>query len=704
MFLDIPVVRQVTGFLFYAFIPGYLLIKLLNIERENITETVLFSLGLSLAFLILSGIFVNSLASIELISQPLSENPLSLIINAILSIILILNFFIHKNQKNNINKNLRYSFSQFLYVLLPILSLIGILFSTYAGNNVLLIISFLAIPVILFIVVFSTKFDSHYSIIILSIALVLLLGTTLASMYMYGFDINLEFNIFKATQLAGYQDWFSANYFEQFAYGSMASITILPTLFSNLLNLDPSLVFKILYPVLIAFLPLTLFQLYQVQWGKKFSFISTVFFIINFTYFDVLTAHAKQMIGEIFYALTFLILLKIDKKDNRNSWILLVFFVFALAVSHYSMNYLFLFLVFSTWFFGRIFFRKSRFKIQAASIAFAICISFIWYLYVNTGPFTKLTVTLRSSIVGFLTELFSTTSRGGVIQEALGLTASPTPIHELGRYIHNLTTILIIIGFLYLLAKRKKEKIDPEYFTISALNVGLLLAAVILPRFANFLEVARLYHIVLMFLAPLFVLGAYSLSMTILTFGKPEKKTKQKDIICLFLTSIIIVAFFLFQSGIIYEITNDPEPSSIALSKRKLEDSYALIHEKDAFSANWISDYGDINNIITYADTVSLYQVLTSYSTVPRLMTSILFNSTWINLFQGLPFDFSTGITTDITYVYLRQQNLKNGYITYNMGTNQTFLLAELPVFNTTDFVNNKIYSNGASEIYFRRP
>lgn len=704
MFLDIPVVRQVIGFLFYTFIPGYLIIKLLNINRKNKTESVLFSLGLSLAFLILLGILVNSLATIKIISQPLLENPLSIVINAVLSIIALSNYFINRNNQNDNDANKKSFFSLIPFLILPILSIIGVVFSTYTGNTLLLIISFISIPAILFIAVFSTKLNSYYSPLIISIALALLLSTTLASMYMYGYDINLEFNIFKATQIAGYQDWFSANYFEQFAYGSMASITILPTLFSNLLNLDPSIVFKILYPLLVSFLPLTLFELYQVQWGKKFSFISTIFFIINFTYFDVLTAHAKQMIGEIFYALTFLILIRMDKNESKNNWILLLFFIFALAVSHYSMNYLFLFLVFSTWFFGRIIYRKSYFKIQAATIAFATCISFLWYLYVNTGPFTKLTNTLRSSIVGFLTELFSTTSRGGIIQEALGLTASPTPIHELGRYVHNLTTVLILIGFFYLLAIRKREKIDPEYFIITTVNVGLLLAAVILPRFANFLEVARLYHIVLMFLAPLFVLGAYSLSMTILTLGKSEKKTKQKDIICLFLTSLIIVTFFLFQSGLVYEITNDPEPSSIALSKKKLDNSYAVIHEKDVFSAYWISNYGDITNIITYADTVSLYQVLTSYSTVPRLMTSILFNSTWINLYQGLPFDYSTGITTDITYVYLRQQNLKNGYITYNMGTNQTFLLNELPVFNTTDFVNNRIYSNGASEIYFRRP
>ena len=40
MFLDVPVIRQVTGFLFYAFVPGYLIVNLLNIKRKNTIESV----------------------------------------------------------------------------------------------------------------------------------------------------------------------------------------------------------------------------------------------------------------------------------------------------------------------------------------------------------------------------------------------------------------------------------------------------------------------------------------------------------------------------------------------------------------------------------------------------------------------------------------------------------------------------------------
>lgn len=705
LFLDIPVARQVIGFLFYSFVPGFVLLRLLNAERPNFLENILFSLGLSIAFLILIGILVNSLGSENFLLQPLSIIPVSIIIHFIVALMSILAYVLSNNNSKIVRNHISTNFISLLFhFILPLFSIIGVMLATYFNNNILMIITLLLIPIVFLVTLFSSKLTTHYPFLILSVAIALLLSTTLASKYMYGYDINLEFNIFKATQIVGYQNWFSANYFEQFAYGSMASITILPTLLSNLLNINPSWVFKILYPLFVSFLPLTLFQLYQVQWGKKFAFMSTFFFIANYTYFDVLTAHAKQMIGELFYALLFLIMLKDNKKGNQNNWIIIVFFIFALAVSHYSMNYLFLFLIFSTWFFGKIFLKKNRFKIQAALIAFASSITFLWYLYVNTGPFTKLTATLRSSIIGFLTELFSSSSRGVVVQEALGLTASPTPIHELGRYVHNITTFLIIVGFLYLITKRKKEKIDSEYVLITTLNVGLLVAAVILPRFANFLEVARLYHIVLMFLSPLFVLGAYSLSMSILTLGKDSKKTSRKDIICLILTSIILIAFFFFQTGLIYDLTDDPVPSSIALNKNKLNDSFAIIHEGDVFSATWLSRYGDTDNVITYADTVSLYQVLTSYSTIPRLMTSILFNNTWIHLYQGLPFDNSTGISTDITYVYLRQQNVLEGFVTYNMGTNETFIVSELPVFNTTDFVTNRIYTNGFSEVYFRRP
>ena len=51
-----------------------------------------------------------------------------------------------------------------------------------------------------------------------------------------------------------------------------------------------------------------------------------------------------------------------------------------------------------------------------------------------------------------------------------------------------------------------------------------------------------------------------------------------------------------------------------------------LVHECDVFSAQWLSNYGDVAYIPTYADTVSYTHVLESYSTINDTMIFLLSN------------------------------------------------------------------------------
>ena len=57
--LDVPVARQIIGFLYLTFIPGIIIIKLLKIDELDRLEMVLFSIGLSVAFLMLAGLSIN---------------------------------------------------------------------------------------------------------------------------------------------------------------------------------------------------------------------------------------------------------------------------------------------------------------------------------------------------------------------------------------------------------------------------------------------------------------------------------------------------------------------------------------------------------------------------------------------------------------------------------------------------------------------
>ena len=72
------------------------------------------------------------------------------------------------------------------------------------------------------------------------------------------------------------------------AFKGMASITILPTIFSTFLNIEETLIFKIIFPVIFSLVPIGLYQLYHPHWGKKVAFISCILFIVSFEFYNLL--------------------------------------------------------------------------------------------------------------------------------------------------------------------------------------------------------------------------------------------------------------------------------------------------------------------------------------------------------------------------------------------------------------------------------
>ena len=54
---DIPILRQTVGFIFLAFIPGILILRILKIHNAGIIESLIYSVGLSIAFIYFAGLF-----------------------------------------------------------------------------------------------------------------------------------------------------------------------------------------------------------------------------------------------------------------------------------------------------------------------------------------------------------------------------------------------------------------------------------------------------------------------------------------------------------------------------------------------------------------------------------------------------------------------------------------------------------------------
>jgi len=211
----------------------------------------------------------------------------------------------------------------------------------------------------------------------------------------------------------------------------------------------------------------------------------------------------------------------------------------------------------------------------------------------------------------------------------------------------------------------------------------------------------------LMFLSPLFVLGTEAIFKFILKIIRPQRTfnrnvEKRRTSIAMALILIVLAAFFLFQTGVIYEVTNDPVPSSSSLSYYKLQSSPWLIKECDALSAQWLSKYGDVSYVPTYADTVSYSHVIVAYGMIEDDLVFLLSND--YKNYQNPGLTSHTSNFANASYIYLCQFNVANQIVQWYTRGNITYPFSEVPVLNSTSNFINRIYSNGASEIQLEIP
>jgi uncharacterized membrane protein len=122
---NIPIARQIVGLIYFTFVPGFIVIKLLRINELDRLETILFSFGFSLAFLMIAGLVINAFGLASGFLEPLSLMPLMIILNTTILIGAILVYLRKENVKLFGDKRLKLPPIVVLIVSLPILGIVG---------------------------------------------------------------------------------------------------------------------------------------------------------------------------------------------------------------------------------------------------------------------------------------------------------------------------------------------------------------------------------------------------------------------------------------------------------------------------------------------------------------------------------------------------------------------------------------------------
>jgi len=703
IFYKIPFIRSLLGLIILCILPGYLICVLFEIKKvTDIYENFLYSIGISIVFDLLFGLLMNSLLPL------FGLNPLSFqnIQSAFFVIVLVLLALILYLQKV---PEISFNFPKFLKIEKILLSitfamlsciLIGIYLINYNITNLFLIFSFFLIPMLLiFLIIFYNNSIKHiYPFIILLISFSLLMTLELRSNYIIGIDMHEEYYFFIST--LSHALWIPD---PLYLLSASISISILPTIFEIFLDIDPQLLFKILYPLLFSIVPLIIYVIARNYLDELLAVFASCYYMFQALFISSQDT-SRTPIGIFFFALAILILCN-NELQNWKKYMLFMLFIAGTILSHYTSALIFLGIISLAYFIDIILSKYENTKenhfLNLSLIFYFISLVFFWFQQINSYVFEAATQGLLFRFTIF-SELIDQDASKYVYP---ALRYSSFLWHYI-RFTQALIFVVMGIGILFIfyhfLQKKNQENsfpkfivnINRELFFIGIVAFGILFFIVFAPSLFFEYDTGRTKELIDVVLSIFLVLGAYNFFIFILwqedlyfsnlKFHKkilPQinyLKSHKIQIISGILLFLLLPTY-VFATGISYQY--DGVPFKININSPKLSTSiefgYNYIFDQDARTIQWFKNYS-FKNAQIFSD-----------KSGNKKITSLINRD--LTLYQK-------------SITKMPQQRILEGYIFLTV-LNEYFGIFREPEWENTkvnqyEFIlnqKNKIFSNGAS-------
>lgn len=678
MFLDMPFLRQIFAFLYFTIIPGFLILQIVKLNKIDFLKKIVLSVGLSIAFLMFFGLLINQVYLVSGYFKPLSTPSLAISFTVIL---LILSFTAYKRNKDDFTLsdilNIRTDMGEsqlisplFIPILFPFLAVFGTyLMNTTADNTVLMIMLFLIPIYIVSIIWLRNKIHrATYPVAIYTIALALLLMHGLTSNYLNGRDVHMEYYAFRV--VASNLHWSISNFHHVLT--ACLSTSLLPAIYWSLLDIDKLYVYKVIYQGIWAVTPLVCYVLFKKYVGELYAFLASLFFIFQMSFIFDLQSAMRTELAILFFALAMMVFFD-NEIDKLNKKILFLIFMFSGVVSHYSVSYIFFFLMLSLWMtsvfvkkFSKI---KFRYDISWTIIALFFSTIVLWYCQITHIAFIQ--------GVGFLRETFMNLGKFFVedIRAQGTYTFSSenleTPAHAISFIVLWTTFIFIGIGVFDSIKVycHKKTSFEIEYLIMALISGGTLVAFLILPYVSEGYGNTRVYQQLLVILAIGFVMGGRALGRYI--------HRQNYDLVIIM---IILISQFFCASFVIHQIFGVPYSEDLNRAGNRYGEYY--IHNQEVISTEWLNMY-NTNNLVICIDKASNSRLLMGCEVGRTPNVDSRF--------------FRENKTINGEYIYLRNENVANRTVRVGSYFKD---VAPLSDYSYLFRGKSKIYNNGGSEIW----
>lgn len=408
-------------------LPGWLCLKLINHKFSSI-ESLVLSLGLSIEIIMLVGLLLNwSLPILFHINRPLMDK---YIVNALVLLCASITVYIFNKkgrisyQRPNILELARSYSRRSVFLVFPILAILGAIRLNNGASDILtMTLLFLTGLYIIYAAIKAKNFSEGtlaFSLFCMSAAV--LFTISLRSWHINGWDINSELYVARLTQTA--QRW-NISAFRN-PYNACLSITILPTIISNMFHVGLETVYRVIFQVIFSTVPVTVFLISRRLLSKGLAFLATVYFIAQPELSGEMTALNRQEIGFLFFSL--LILLFITGLKNPRLRFLFYLLSAGMIVSHYSTTFMALLIIGIALLIKQLMLQISKYKSNLSIsytfplgfLAFIIlcCFTFLWYAQATStsnGIFNFIQTTISTE----LNSSDSKDSRSEVAQSSL---------------------------------------------------------------------------------------------------------------------------------------------------------------------------------------------------------------------------------------------------------------------------------------------
>jgi uncharacterized membrane protein len=338
----LPWVDAVAGSSLAIGLPTWMLSQKINWRTDAPSERLAYSVVSSVFGLIAAGLVVNTILPHLGVSRPLDRDPVLATVDVWCGLIALW----RPKRFSPIIPTPRIDKLEgadwvvgFLSALCVPLAIMGAnRLNNGAGSGLTLIMLFVA--AITLAIMFAKRTALNGGTITAAlyfIATAMLLMTSLRGWYITGSDIQNEYVVFELTKSHG--DWNMSN--APNPYNACLSVTILPTMLSQLLRVDDPYIFKFWFQLLFALCPVFVYRVSLRYGDRTIALIATIYFIAFPTYFTDMPFVNRQEIAYLFVGACVLTATDptLGYKVGR---LRISVFSLGIVLSHYSTSYVFL--------------------------------------------------------------------------------------------------------------------------------------------------------------------------------------------------------------------------------------------------------------------------------------------------------------------------------------------------------------------------